>query len=192
MTNSKRDLRIPIATKLILSYLLIIVITSAVFTAVGIRLIANRLVTEAQESVRLDLNAGREIYGSRLNHIYDVVRLTGKRFFLSDALASGNIKDATDELVRVKITEGLDLLTVTDKSGNVLLRTNNPDACGDNQAHTDLVAAVLERNAAVHLRRLSRRMIYAKNHPLLSLRRTLNLLTRPWQEPAARQKKHPA
>ena len=145
----RRGFRIPIATKLILSYLLIIVITSAVFTAVGIRLIANRLVTEAQESVRLDLNAGREIYGSRLNHIYDVVRLTGKRFFLSDALASGNIKDATDELVRVKITEGLDLLTVTDKSGNVLLRTNNPDACGDNQAHTDLVAAVLERNAAV-------------------------------------------
>jgi two-component system NtrC family sensor kinase len=149
MTKSKKGLRIPIATKLILSYLLIIVITSAVFTAVGIRLIANRLVTEAQESVRLDLNAGREIYDSRLNHIYDVVRLTGKRFFLSDALASGNIKDATDELVRVKIAEGLDLLTVTDKSGNVLLRTNNPDASGDNQAHTDLVAAVLERSAAV-------------------------------------------
>jgi len=43
MTNRKRSLRIPIATKLILSFLLIIVITSAVFTVVGIQLINNRL-----------------------------------------------------------------------------------------------------------------------------------------------------
>jgi two-component system NtrC family sensor kinase len=141
--------RIPIATKLILGYLLIIVITSAVFTAVGIRLIADRLVKEAQESVRLDLNAGREIYTSSLNHIFDVVRLTGERFFLSDALASGNIQDAASELKRVKISEGLDLLTITDKYGNVLLRVNNPDNYGDSQSHNELVAAVLERNVAV-------------------------------------------
>jgi two-component system NtrC family sensor kinase len=141
--------RIPIATKLILGYLLIIVITSAVFTVVGIRLIADRLVKEAQESVRLDLNAGREIYTSSLNHIYDVVRLTGERFFLSDALASGNIQDAASELKRVKISEGLDLLNITDKYGNVLLRVNNPDNSGDSQSHNELVAAVLERNVAV-------------------------------------------
>jgi two-component system, NtrC family, sensor kinase len=142
-------LRIPIATKLILSYLLIIVITSAVFTAVGIRLVADRLVKEAQESVRLDLNAGREIYDSHLNHVYDVVRLTGERFFLSDAVSTGNIQSAASELKRVKISEELDVLTVTDKNGNVLLRANNPDTFGDSQKHNELVAAALDREVAV-------------------------------------------
>ncbi|KAF0107251.1 MAG: integral membrane sensor signal transduction histidine kinase [Anaerolineaceae bacterium] len=148
-STDRGKFRIPIATKLILGYVAIIVITSAVFTAVGIRLIADRLVKEAQETVRLDLNAGREIYNSSLNHVYDVVRLTGARFFLSDAITSGNIQDAASELKRIKISERLDLLTVTDKYGNVLLRINNPNTHGDSQSHNDLVAAVLERNVAV-------------------------------------------
>jgi two-component system, NtrC family, sensor kinase len=147
--NNRGRFRIPIATKLILGYLAIVIITSAVFTTAGISLIANRLVKEAQDTVRLDLNAGREIYNSSLNRIYDIVRMTAVRFFLSDALAAGSIEDATSELTRVKISERLDLLTVTDKNGTVLLRTNDPNSTGDDQRHNDLVAEVLERNVAV-------------------------------------------
>jgi two-component system NtrC family sensor kinase len=145
----RKGLRIPIATKLILGFLLIIIITSAVFTVVGIQLIANRLVTEAQETVRLDLNAGREIYNSHLNHVYDVVRLTGERFFLSEAVVAGTIDATVSELTRVRIAEGLDLLTVADSQGKVLLRTDNPAVFGDDQSHNELVAAVLERKTAV-------------------------------------------
>ena len=121
MTESKRGLRIPIATKLILSFLLIIVITSAIFTVVGIQLINNRIVTEAQEKVGRDLNSAREIYLSKLNHINDVVRLTADRYYIKDALISGNVGSFAEELVRVKDSEGLDLLTITDPSGNVYL-----------------------------------------------------------------------
>ena len=67
---------IPIATKLILTYLLIIVIISAFFMLVGVRLISDRIISEAQDKVRNDLNAAREIYLSELTHINDVVRLT--------------------------------------------------------------------------------------------------------------------
>ena len=63
---SKRGFRIPIATRLILSFLLIIVIISATFTIVGIQLISDRIVTEAQEKVHHDLNSPREIYLSKL------------------------------------------------------------------------------------------------------------------------------
>jgi two-component system NtrC family sensor kinase len=145
----KKGLRIPIVTKLFLGFLLITVITSVVFTVMGIRLIANRLVTEAQETVRLDLNAGREIYNSHLNRVYDVVRLTAQRFFLSEALSAENINAAAEELVRVKIAEKLDLLTITDDRGIVLLRTNDLTAFGDDQSRNDLVAAVLERKVAL-------------------------------------------
>jgi two-component system NtrC family sensor kinase len=149
MTNSKRSLRIPIATKLILSFLLIIVITSAVFTVVGIQLISDRIVTEAQEKVGRDLNSAREIYLSKLNHLNDVVRLTADRFYIKDAIISGDIESFAKELVRVKISEGLDLLTITDPMGNVLLRANNINLSGDSQYHNGLVAAAIERNVPV-------------------------------------------
>ncbi|MBM3862246.1 MAG: hypothetical protein FJ395_21695, partial [Verrucomicrobia bacterium] len=71
-TNNKPAgcvLRMPMGTKLTLSFVSIIVIISAIFVVAGIRLIANRVVAEAQEKVTLDLNAAREIYSGRLTHV---------------------------------------------------------------------------------------------------------------------------
>ena len=54
-----------------LGFVLIIIFISAVFVVVGIRIISDRIVTVAQEKVRNDLNAAREIYLSKLRHISD-------------------------------------------------------------------------------------------------------------------------
>ncbi len=139
----KRERIIPIASKLMLGFLMIVVITSAVFSVVGVRLIGDRIVSEAQERVRTDLNSGREIYLNKLNQVSDVVRFTAERFFLKDALLSGNIKQAADELIKVKDRERLDVLTITDQYGNVLLRTSNLKLSGDNQRHDKIVHAAL-------------------------------------------------
>jgi len=145
----RSSVEIPIATKLILSFLLIIVLTSLVFIAVAAQLIGERIVAEAQENIRHDLNAAREIYLSKLNHIDDVVGLTADRFFLKSALTSGDIALATDELVQVKEREGLDILTVTDQHGKVILRTNNLDVSGDDQSGDELVRVALHRKEPV-------------------------------------------
>ncbi len=141
--------RIPIATKLILSFLTVIIIASTVFTVVGIRLISDRILTEAQQMVELDLNSARGIYEGRLNHINDIVRLTADRFFIADDLTSGNMMNAADELIRVKNAEGFDILNVTDAYGNVVLRTDNPGVYGDSQIHNELVSTVLIEKAPV-------------------------------------------
>jgi hypothetical protein len=59
---------------------------SFIFIVVGVQLIGNRVVAEAQEKVRHDRNAAWEIYLSRLNHIDNVVRFTADRIFLIGAL----------------------------------------------------------------------------------------------------------
>jgi len=146
---SHDDVRVPIATKLILSFLLIIVIISVVFIVVGIQLISNRIVSEAQEKVRHDLNAAREIYLSKLFHINDVVRLTANRFFIEDAILSGNLEAAKFELLRIIDKEELDVLTITDASGKVLLRTSNLSLSGDDLSEDDLVKVVLDRQVPV-------------------------------------------
>ncbi len=143
--TSNGGLRIPIATKLILSFLLVIVLISIVFIIVGVELIGNRIVAETQEKVRYDLNAAREIYSGKLSHINDVVRFTADRVLLMNALLSGDAELATGELARIRLREQLDVLTVTDAYGRVLLRTSNPGVVGDDQSHDELVSEVLRR-----------------------------------------------
>ena len=145
----KSGVKMPIATKLILSFLLVIIVTSLVFIAVGVQLIGNRVVAEAQEKVRNDLNAAREIYLSELSEISGVVRFTAGRFFLRDALLSEDIQQATRELLETRLREGLDVFTVTDASGNVLFRSSNPELSGDNQSHIELVRAALDSKETV-------------------------------------------
>jgi len=142
-TNQGNGIFIPIATKLIVAFILIIVFISSIFMVVGVRIINDRFVSEAQEKVYNDLNTAREIYLGKLTQVNDVVRFTGSRFFLRDALLSGNFEQATEELVRIKEQEGLDVLTVTDKYGYVLLRAGNLELSGDNQGHDRLVSTVL-------------------------------------------------
>jgi two-component system NtrC family sensor kinase len=144
-----REMRVPIATRLILSSLLIIAITSVVFSVAGTQLIGNRIVAEAQERVRTDLNAAQEIYQGKLDNINDVVRFTADKFLLKDALLSGNMEQAAIEMSRVAHSERLDVLTITDRSGTVLWRIGNSSLYGDDVSQAELVKAVLERQEPV-------------------------------------------
>ncbi len=142
-------LRIPIAVKLILGYLLVIVFISVVFMVVGVRLISSLILSEAQEKVRNDLNSAREIYQNELHHIDDVVRHTSDRFFLKDAFLNNNFDTTFAELNRIRETEGLDMLAITDKYGYVLVRTCNPGFVGDNQGHDQIINRVLYSKESV-------------------------------------------
>lgn len=144
-----RQIKVPIATKFSLTFLLVITLISVVFMVFGVRLINNLILNEAQEKVRNDLNAAREIYLGHLTHIHDVVRLAASRFFLRDALVSGNIEHAREELISIKDESELDFLAVTDKYGYVLMRTGNPGVAGDNQGHDEIVQAALYREETV-------------------------------------------
>ena len=59
--SKKNKIRISIATKLVLSFLLIIIMTSAIFTGVVITLISDHIRSDAQEQVRENLDSAREI-----------------------------------------------------------------------------------------------------------------------------------
>jgi len=142
-------IRVPIATKLVLSFLIIVVFISAVYMIVGVQLISNRIVSEAQDKVRHDLNAARELYLSNLEQVNSAVRINANRFFLRDALLSGDFSEAYHELQQVRQNEGLDVLTLTDETGEVILRTSFFDHTGDDQSDNELVKAVMDYNVPV-------------------------------------------
>jgi len=144
-----KGIRVPIATKLVLSFLIIVVFISAIYMIVGVQLISNRIVSEAQDKVRHDLNSARELYLSNLEQINSAVRINANRFFLRDALVTGDFSEAYHELQHIRQVEGLDVLTLTDDTGEVLLRTSFFDNTGDDQSDNELVKAVLEYDVPV-------------------------------------------
>lgn len=138
-----KNIRLPIATKLTLSFLSIILLSSLIFTIVGIQIIRKRIIDEAQERVRNDLNAAREIYQNRLSYVEDATKFTAVRLFMGDILRGDTHQEYLDELVRFKNSEHIDILTITDSTGQVVLRVNNPSMKGDDQSKDSIVAAVL-------------------------------------------------
>ena len=145
----KRSLRVPIATKLALSYLAIIILMSAIFTVAGIQIISNRIVAEAQEKVAHDLNSAREIYRGELRHVNDVIRLSAGRFFITDAILAGEINLAAEELVKIKNEEGLDILSVTDETGAIIFRANTPGKLDPEKDYDEISSVVLLRKKPV-------------------------------------------
>jgi len=144
-----KNIRLPIATKLTLSFLSIILLSSLIFTIVGIQIIRKRIIDEAQERVRNDLNAAREIYQNRLSYVEDATKFTAVRLFMGDILRGDTHQEYLDELVRFKNSEHIDILTITDSTGKVVLRVNNPSMKGDDQSKDSIVAAVLRYKDSV-------------------------------------------
>jgi two-component system NtrC family sensor kinase len=136
-------------TKLVTSFLAVILICGLVATVVGTRLIGTGVIRQAQDKVRNDLNSAREIYRHESEGLKDKVRLTALRFFIKDALLENDVKTLTEELGSIRKAESFDILTLTDNNGRVLVRTRNPSVCGDSQADDDLVSYVLSSGQAV-------------------------------------------
>ena len=138
-----------IALRLMSSFLVIIVIISAIFSYVGTRFIENRVVTEAQNRVAESLMAAGEIYGNELNGVQQVARLTADRIFLKDALRSGRAGRAGAVLSEVQQREGLDVLLVTDARGRVVWRPANPSLRRDDRSSDPLLKAAMARRQSV-------------------------------------------
>lgn len=179
LSELRDSIYIPIASKLMLAFLLIIVLISLVFIIVGVMLISDRFVAEAQEKVRNDLNSAREIYYNELDLTSAVVGLTADRFFLRDALMSGDLELAKNELMRIKEEEGLDILTVTDQYGYVLIRTSNIDRYGDNQGHNELVHAVLLQEEPIASTMIITGEELQKESPLLAEQANIHFIDTP-------------
>ena len=136
-------------SRLLLSFLAVTVAFGLLVAALGYFVINNDIVDRAQRQVRNDLNSAREIYRHEVGRVQDLVRLTAIRFFLSEDMARDDRESIAQELERIRRSESLDILTLTDASGRVLVRSRSPSAAGDDMAGDTLVSRVLDTNDVV-------------------------------------------
>jgi len=143
-TTATRFTNLSLRTKLAFSFILVVIVVGLASSLIGIRLVATDVINRAQQKVKIDLNSAWMVYNERLKDIESVVRLTSERFFLMEGIALGKWEVLKRELERVRIENNLDILTLTDKSGRVLVRARTPYTVGDDQSNDEIVGGALK------------------------------------------------
>ena len=136
-------MKVLLKTKLTISFLAVIIICGLIASLVGVRLINTGVINQARDKVRNDLNSARQIYREELENVRDKIRFTALRFFIKDAVLSGGLAKLNRELQKIREAESLDILTLTDEDGRVVVRSRNPSVYGDDQARDEAVRRVL-------------------------------------------------
>ena len=139
-------MKILLRTKLIISFILVVLTCGLVATLVGVRLIGDGIIHQTQDKVRTDLNSAREMYNQKMEKVKDIVFLTSLRFFLGESLRRENFNILNEELDRILENERLDILTITDEKGVVLYRAGKPESTGDDQSENALVNIALKNS----------------------------------------------
>lgn len=150
--------RVPFSlrTKLTLSFIVIIFVGGTGTTLLGTRLVANTLIQQAQRKVTHDLASAWMIYNEKLNEIRSIITFTAARESIAEALQNNQREILQRYLNRVRVENDLDVLTLTNDRGEVVLRTRNSGVFGDNQSDDEIVRLALQNRVVASTQIISR------------------------------------
>ena len=144
----RRFLDFPLRRKLILSYLAVIAFGGIVTLIVGTRLEHRTIIDLAQAKVRHDLSSAWMVFHEKLNDVADMVRMSAAREFLREALRTGRRDGLALKLDELRQEHGLDVLTLTDGLGRVVIRSRRPETAGDDQSRDPVVSQAMQGRPA--------------------------------------------
>jgi two-component system NtrC family sensor kinase len=142
--------------KLILSFLAVILIGGILTLIIGTRIEHRTIVSLAQAKVRHDLASAWMVYHEKLNSIRDIVQLSAGQESLREALRPDRQGRAASRLEGIRRLYGLDVLTLTDGRGRVVMRSHRPEMAGDDESHDPFVARALQGQSVAGTQIVSR------------------------------------
>jgi len=141
-------LNLPLRRKLILSFLMVISMGGILTLILGTRLEHRTITGLAQAKVWHDLASARMVYNEKLNDIRDIVAANASRESLQHLIEGEDFDTLSAYLRRVMTDFDLDILTLTDSQGKVIVRASQPGRTGDGQSGDPLVSRAI-RGAVV-------------------------------------------
>lgn len=130
-------------TRILLSFFSVILVFAVSVAIFEYYVIKNDIIKENQDKVTNDLNSAREIYRAEVERVRDAVRFTALSFLIRDVFLNNQKETLEKELEKIRKAESLDILTLTDNAGKVVIRSRKPSIIGDNEAEDELVSRVL-------------------------------------------------
>jgi two-component system NtrC family sensor kinase len=137
-----------IQSQLILSFTIAILVPAIITGYVGMRIISDQIFTRAESKTISDLNSAGEIYRNKLAQINSVTRLTAARSLIREAVKSRDRSFLAKDIPKTLYREQLDILTIVDDRGTVVLRGRNPGLYGDNLSEDRFIEQVIRTRQA--------------------------------------------
>ncbi len=177
-------MKVSLKTKLIVSLVLVVLISGIISIIVGVRLIGDGIIKQAQDKVRLDLNSAREVYQTESENIKRTIRLNALRYFIKEAIVRNDRNKLIKELQKIRENESLDILNLVDKNGSVLVRSRNSTVYGDYLDDEIVNLALSEKQPVVSTQILSKEELEKENKNLVEQAR-IKLISTPKAKPRA-------
>lgn len=126
------NMTLSLRTRLVASFVMVIVVTGAVSAVVAAWLIGQRVSTQAQDKARQDLNSARLVFGKIQTELRQTLRWLSRSPELAEPIQRaaspqgaqpGELRSALESCRR---REGLDVLNLYDASGRLLMRARAP------------------------------------------------------------------
>ena len=158
--------RFPIRTKLTIATVLPLLVAILICTVASFSILLAKIGAQAQEKVRSDLNAAREIYQHNVDHLRDIVRFSAAVPSVADSLKKGEGRAMAALLEPLLKGEKLDIFTAVDASGTVVFRAQNQSGRGDDLSRDLLVRKALAGEAIAGTTILTRRRLESEGNSL--------------------------
>jgi two-component system NtrC family sensor kinase len=180
--------KLDLQTRLIAGFLIATCLTGFFATLIGTWTINKSTIAEVQDRVQQDINTAKLIYNNTLERIVSLIQFSAEGSDLNDAMADHTLDEM--EGLRGFIRSGvathagddhlfLDMITVVDHRGNVLLRAANPGVSGDNILQDPVVKACIEKKSPQASTELMSIHAIIKENPGLQERITLKIIKTP-------------
>jgi two-component system NtrC family sensor kinase len=166
-------------TKLIISFILIVLIIGIISTIVGIYFIDEGVIKQAREQVGTALNSAREIYKREINSLNDLIRLTAERYYIKEFLIKNDLSSLSRELIKIQKREKIDILNLTDKNGRLIVRSGKTLLTGDDQSKCPIIKKVLTEKEVIGATTIIPKEEMEKESPELAQRAYIKFIPTP-------------
>lgn len=165
-------------TRLITSYLVILGIGGLATSLVGSWIVSSTIMTQALRSVDNALATARTVYDQQLLTLKNAVQLGASGTTISQHLSSADRAFLSAYLDLIRKDVGFDFLSLTDRSGRVVLRVPQPGVAGDEVSAISVVKAALSGKVAASTEILSAPLL-GNEDPVLRDRARISLVSTP-------------
>jgi len=149
-------MRIRLRTRVLLTFVLIIVLFGILGGALSAVMIGRTTFSEAQRRVSLDLRSAWSVFDGRLDDIRLALELLAPGRRVAEAYAAGDEAAVRREFDAIRRQAGLDFIGLTDARGRVIVRGLTPFQTGDDVSGDPLVGRALRGETAAGFTVLNR------------------------------------
>jgi two-component system, NtrC family, sensor kinase len=164
----KSFFRTNIRIKLILSLFSVVLITGVASIVFTISLINKNILGKAYDDVSIQLNTANHIYNEKINVIQLFISHLASLDYFQDAIYYRNNDLLKRKLIEIKDELDIDIINITDETGRIIFRTNNPANIGDDVSNDEFVKYIFNYNRSCYGTDLiSRDQLEKENNELL-------------------------